>query len=324
MTMSTHKVEVVPVVLEPHPNADTLSIVRVWGYTVCVRSVDWANREIGAYIPPDSVVPDRPEFAFLDGHWRIKARRFRGVMSQGLLHPAPDGAIVGDDVAEALGVTHYEPPEPGENGYKPAGFDSEPQPFNTSKYDIDSGYRYGHLLTDGEEVIATEKIHGANATFCYHEGRMWAKSHREWKKPDSGAIWWKVQKQHPWIAEWCRAHPAFCLCGEVFGQVQDLKYGSKPGQLFFRAFDVMLPDGSFLDYDDFAEIVLAEVRCPIVYRGPYSIEKMREVCDGRSLVPGADNMREGVVVGPIMERWDARLGRVKVKFVSPAYLERSK
>lgn len=27
--LSTHKAEVVPVVLEPHPNADTLSVVKV-------------------------------------------------------------------------------------------------------------------------------------------------------------------------------------------------------------------------------------------------------------------------------------------------------
>jgi RNA ligase (TIGR02306 family) len=319
--LSTHKVEVVPVVLEPHPNADTLSIVRVWGYACCVRTEDWKDRAIGAYIPPDSVVPATPEFAFLDGHSRIKARKFRGVMSQGLLHPAPEGAQIGDDVAEALGVTHYEPPEVYELR---TGGETESPPFHTSKYDIDSGYRYGHLMEDGEEVVATEKIHGANATFCYHNGRMWSKSHREWKKPESGAIWWKVQEQDPFIREWCEEHPDLCLCGEVFGQVQDLKYGSKPGQLFFRAFDVMRLDGTFLDYDEFAAIVPAGFRCPLVYRGPYSIEKMREVCDGKSLVPGADNLREGVVVGPVKERWDARLGRVKVKFVSPAYLERSR
>ncbi|MSR62719.1 MAG: hypothetical protein EXS08_09790 [Planctomycetes bacterium] len=53
--------------LEPHPKADTLSIVRVFaGYTVCVRTADWRGRELGAYVPPDSLVDTtRPEFTFL-------------------------------------------------------------------------------------------------------------------------------------------------------------------------------------------------------------------------------------------------------------------
>lgn len=85
--MSTFKVEVVPVKLEPHPNADTLSLVRVFdNYTVAVRTEDWIGRTVGAYIPPDSVVPaEREQFAFLIGHPRIKAKKLRGIVSQGLL-----------------------------------------------------------------------------------------------------------------------------------------------------------------------------------------------------------------------------------------------
>ena len=42
----------------PHPNADILSIVKVFGYTCVVRTQDWKDRSVGAYIPPDSAVPD--------------------------------------------------------------------------------------------------------------------------------------------------------------------------------------------------------------------------------------------------------------------------
>ena len=117
MELSTHKVEVVPVELELHPNADTLSIVKVFGYTAVVKTEQWKDHRVGAYIPPDSVVPDSPEYAFLNGHFRIKARRYGGVMSQGLLMPVPLGDFqVGDDVAEVMGVTHYVPPEEMETG----------------------------------------------------------------------------------------------------------------------------------------------------------------------------------------------------------------
>ena len=54
-----HKVEVVPVVLEPHGNADSLSVVKVFdGYTCCVRTQDWIGIDKAAYIPPDSIVPN--------------------------------------------------------------------------------------------------------------------------------------------------------------------------------------------------------------------------------------------------------------------------
>src|SRR5438128_12699518 len=109
MEKSTHRVEVVPVKLRRHENADSLSIVDIFGYTVCVRTADWKDGDFGAYIPPDSVVPDTPEFAFLAGKTRIKAKRLRGVVSFGLLMPAPPGGKIGDDVAELMGVTHYEP-----------------------------------------------------------------------------------------------------------------------------------------------------------------------------------------------------------------------
>ena len=40
--------------MTPHPNADSLSIVKVWGYEVVVRSADWAGIDRAVYIVPDS------------------------------------------------------------------------------------------------------------------------------------------------------------------------------------------------------------------------------------------------------------------------------
>src|SRR5437773_1584681 len=68
MADSTHRAEVVPVVLEKHPNADALSIVKIYdgGYQCIVRTEDWVGKDKGVYIQPDSLVPlIQPEFAFL-------------------------------------------------------------------------------------------------------------------------------------------------------------------------------------------------------------------------------------------------------------------
>lgn len=38
--LSTHRVEVVPVALERHPNADQLSIAQIYGFSCVVRTAD--------------------------------------------------------------------------------------------------------------------------------------------------------------------------------------------------------------------------------------------------------------------------------------------
>src|SRR5258708_6330032 len=208
MAEATHKVEVVPVVLESHPNADTLSIVRVFSFTVCVRTADWQGVNIGAYIQPDSVVPDTEQFAFLKKtpedtkSLRIRVKKLRGVISMGMLVPAPEGSQIGDDVAELMSVKHYEPAMTLVDG------EVEPAPthFYAPKYDVESIYRYSRLFEPGEMVYVSEKIHGANSRYCFDGERMWAGSRGEWKKQGFSA-WWEALKQNPWIQEWCEASP---------------------------------------------------------------------------------------------------------------------
>lgn len=169
MSLSTHKVEVVEINLEKHPNAELLSIVKIFGYQVVVRTDDWKDKNLGAYIPPDSLVcTDRPEFTFLktDGRniERIKVKKLRGIISMGLLVPAPIGSYVGDDVAVELGVEHYEPPLPTMTG----GDNSKGPPLAYApKYDVDTIRKYNRLLVDGEKVYVSEKIHG-----CLHKDTL--------------------------------------------------------------------------------------------------------------------------------------------------------
>lgn len=233
---STHRVEVVPVILEPHPNADSLSIVHVFGYSVCVKSADWTPGMLGAYFPPDSVVNStRPEFAFCKGHERIRVKRLRGIISMGLLIPAPPGAVIGEDVAEYYGVIHYEPPEPlttgGENEHAPSGF----HPV----YDVESFHRYAHVLALGEPLWITEKLNGCTARFCWQDGRMHCGSRTAWKREDPQNLWWKCLDRYPEITAYCQHHPEDTVYGEIYGRVQDLTYGTKPGEVRFTVFDIL-------------------------------------------------------------------------------------
>ncbi|MEW6212175.1 MAG: RNA ligase family protein [Acidobacteriota bacterium] len=321
MEKSTHKVEVVPVILEPHPNADSLSVVKVFGgYTVCVRTDDWKDIHLGAYIPPDSVVDSsRPEFAFLSGHERIKVKRLRGIVSMGLLIPAPEWAKAGDNLAEHFNVTHYEPPLPTS-----AGGDTEAAPQGYRPvYDVDSLRRYTHLFVEGEMVWITEKIHGASARFCFAGGRMYAGSRTTWKKQDESNLWWKCIKQHPEVAQFCAEYPTMTVYGEVFGNVQSLKYGAKSGEVKFAVFDIL--DGSrWLDSEEALEIAPHLPWVPRVAAGiRFDVETVLALAEGPSLVSGADHIREGIVVKPMRERTDPEIGRVCLKVVSNAYLEKA-
>jgi len=113
------------------------------------------------------------------------------------------------------------------------------------------------------------------------------------------------------------------LYGETYGWVQSLKYERRPGKLFFRAFDVM--DGTeYLGADAFlASVPLESQRVPSFGIMPFDFEVLSKLAEGQSTVPGANNIREGIVIKPVEERRHYALGRVMVKMVSNAYLEKS-
>ncbi len=311
--MSIFRVEVVPITLEPHPHADTLSIVRVFDYSVCVRTSDWQNKSIGAYIPPDSVVPDNDDFAFLQGKTRIKVRRLRGIVSMGLLVPAPLGAQVGQDVASLLGITHYEP------SLNDSGEIENPPGISAPEYDVEHMLRFASLFQENEPVHVTEKIHGVNSRFIWHEGRMWCGSKKEWKKQDNQNLWWCALAQNPWIEFYCHSHPGDILYAEVFGDVQSIKYGSKKGHYQIRVFDI-LRNGNFLSYELLSTIQGLEL-VPSLGIHPFNLEKLKIMAEGSSLIKGSNHIREGIVVRPLNERWTNEIGRLQLKLISNNYLE---
>jgi hypothetical protein len=168
MTKSTHRVEVFEIQdLQPHPNADRLELTTVWGYTCIVPKDKYKVGDLAAYIPPDSVVPETEEFSFLwtgkdsptEKDRRIRAVRLRGILSAGLVIDAPEGSSAGDDVAEHIGVTHYEPP-PQNLGTGSQWVKGPPIPLVNTAYDLENGFRYYDVIPEGTFVHITEKLHG--------------------------------------------------------------------------------------------------------------------------------------------------------------------
>jgi recombination protein RecA len=127
-----------------------------------VRTDDFNIGDLAAYVCPDNVLPDRPEYAFLKGKLRIKAQKLRGIVSQGLVLPAPPDAVEGSDVAEFLGATHYvsRMKGHGSGGGGWTGDQCADPPYPGEKYDIDSWFRYSSLLEDGLYVELSEHAYG--------------------------------------------------------------------------------------------------------------------------------------------------------------------
>jgi RNA ligase (TIGR02306 family) len=322
--MSTHIVKVVPVNLEPHPNADLLSLVKVGGWTCVVRTEDWVGKDRGVYIPPDYVVPQTEQFEFLgedDKKRRVRVRRFRGILSQGLLMPAPDGSEFGDDFMDAWGIIRYEPPVACSTGGQ---FESGPTNRYIPHYDVENFQAYPDVLTHGETVVATEKLHGTNSRYIFCDGRMFCGSRKHWMQESNKCLWWHALRDNPEIEEWCRANENLVLWGEVFGRVQSLVYGAPSNRFYFASFDIWDPEqGRFLDVDDAASRQFP-LWAPQVYRGPFDADLLLQKAEGDTAWPGASHMAEGIVVKPLVERTHPEVGRVQLKMVSNRYLEKGR
>lgn len=315
--------------VKPHPNADKLSIAVIGGWQCCVPKDRYKAGDLITYIPPDSVLPaelsDRFGVTAYLSNGRVRAIKLRGEPSFGLV-VEPLGAE-GENVAEQLGITKFQPP------IRYSGGDMLPEHPMFARYtDIENMRHFTTVIADGEEVVVTEKIHGTNCRVGVITGRSacgtrrgesqrFAGSKTAARAETPGSLYW-----FPWSIPGVEAFVSrylgdqVILFGEVYGKVQSLRYGI-PGRIAYRAFDLMV-DGKYLDYDTFNTVCdhHGVETAPLVYRGPFSLEKIRELSSGKSLVPGADHIREGVVVKPAIERTDPAIGRVILKYVSDEYL----
>ena len=155
------------------------------------------------------------------------------------------------------------------------------------------------------------------------DGEWLAGSHRV-QRGISDEVYWSPRKHAEKLVEALgKYHRQVVLYGEIVGSdVQSLDYGYK-GHEGYYAFDLMI-DGRYVDYDVFDSMcVHYDVpKVPVLFYddGPFDIDKARELAKGKATLNGVDHLREGVVVKPLIERHDPKIGRAIAKFVSDDYL----
>lgn len=369
--MSTHRVEVVKIdEIVPHGNADRLEIAKIMGWQVVTGKGNFQPGQLALYIPVDSVLPNSLEMRlFPPGSkitlkkGRVRSIRIRGQMSQGMIIPLQDVRnelalkddyefSVGDDLAEELAITKYEPPEPDINVGPKAGKKASKNQINPNfkKYtDIENIKWYTDIFQPGEMVYISEKLHGTSARYGYvprhYEGffgkikeavvkflakwrlmdeqqfvfgsrnvQLHTGTNKSWYKED---VYSKILHQED-IKE--KLQPGECVYGEIVGHniQKNYAYGCKEGEHRFFVYDVMV-DGKWLDFPAFERFCSQRGLTPVpkLYVGPWSHEVHMKHRDGDSTV-GGQKIREGVVIKPVVDG-ESICGRKVLKSISDAY-----
>jgi len=322
--------------IKAHPNADLLEIAVVKGWQVITGKGNHKAGDVAIYVPPDSIVPlelsDKWDVTKYLSKQRVKAVRLRGEMSYGFLAPNDENFPVGENVAEKLGITKYEPPEEVISG------DRDRDHVLFHYYTNIENYRnYPDWFQDGETVTVTEKIHGTNSRVGMviddenSEGKWLVGSHKTIKKMDKESLYHKPLtddmramvlhlKQH-----WPEDVKSIIVFGEIYGGgIQDLKYGS-PAKHQYRCFDIAV-NARYLNFNEVTALcaMYGIDTVPELYRGAFSVEKMKALASGTTVLVEKDpHIREGIVIKPVVERPTGQ-HRTVLKLINDDYLLRKK
>lgn len=356
--MSTFAVTVEEVTVLPHPNADALELAQVGLYRSVVAKGQYVTGDLVLFIPEQALLPEAlvdelgltGKLAGKDKN-RVKAVRLRGELSQGIVaRPKAleniDYAAAktyGENFAEFLGITKWVPEVPVHMSGSAIGT-SDLMPW----VDIENIKRFPDIFAEGEQVTATEKVHGSCTLFTLNvlNDEVLVSSKGLGSKnlailESEGNLYWRTVRAHG-LAEFAKKVASWAdfynekaaiplspdasgspvayvgIFGEVYGAgVQDLTYGvnatgEKPG---YAVFDIAIryANGVHQWLDQAYVRVLTTLNdvpmVPELYNGPYNAEVIAQIAEGKETISGQQtNVREGVVVRPLCERRSDVLG----------------
>jgi len=315
--------------IRPHTNADSLELAQVLGWQVVVRKGEYRVGQKIVYFPIDTILPldvsERFGVTKYLSRQRIRCAKLRGEPSFGLVVIPDRDWPVGENVAEYYGAKKYEPP------VRPTAGDAEREHSLFVAYtEIENMRNFPTIFEAGESVMISEKIHGTNTRVGCIESELMAGSMRLRRRRPAddrfaGSIYWfpfTLEPVRKLVEELGRAHRQVILFGEVYGsKIQSFHYGLL-GTLGFRAFDLLL-DGHYMDWPDFLTLCsrYSVETVPVLATIPFDLDEIRRYSEGKTQLIAKDaHIREGVVVRPLRERTDPRVGRVILKYVSDSYL----
>lgn len=179
----------------------------------------------------------------------------------------------------------------------------------------------------GEDLVLTEKIHGSNGRFAYHDGRFWVGSRNCMLFPGDNDVWNEVAGLTQMKERLQNVLPGHIVFGEVYGRTQrgdgyDYGLGILAGFVVFDIYDISA--GRYLDYVDMMEQA-RKIDLPtvpeldrVIWNG---LDALLFYANGPAVLGvNANHVREGFVVRPLQERYHPKLGRVILKLHGEDFL----
>jgi RNA ligase (TIGR02306 family) len=330
--------------LEPIPQADRIETASILGWKAVVQKGQYKEGEAIVYFEIDSFLPIKPEYEFLrlncykkfeDGRegFRIKTRRMKGQISQGLVMPIsilPAGNYpVGLDVTELLNIVKYAPPMPKcLMGLAKGKFPSFIPKTDETRVQLLQEVINRHAC---EDCYITEKIDGSSVTYFIRHG-VFGVASRNLELKETDCAYWKWAKDNCVEDKLRNLECNIAIQGEIHG----VGINGNPLQLssidvrFFNAF--YIDTCQYLSFDDFTELIaqLGFKTVPILntkFKLVNSIDMLVKESIGKSVV-NPKVWREGIVIRPLKEVMDMGMsisgfgntGRLSFKVINPEYL----
>jgi len=163
-------------------------------------------------------------------------------------------------------------------------------------------------------------VHNSNFRAGLIDGELLVGSHNCLLVEEENNLYWKMAREY-FLEEKLRSIGGdIIVYGEIYGPgVQDLSYGNEKAM---RIFDINLDTRyvNFHELESYARAMNLDM-VPILARGKYSKEFIDEHVGGNTTLD-KDHIREGIVIKPVMERWDKSVSRVILKYINDDYLLR--
>lgn len=323
-----------------HPNADSLSIAKAGMYQCVVKTEDFKNEEYAVYLPVDSVAdPNHPLLNFLKGR-KVKPCKLRGIVSEGVLLPYSEVkkylkdvlkmqdksiekvTVEGKDFSSILKVSRWRDP----TVRLQTGLSEKQDPKFMKYTDIENIKNYPSVIRFGEPVNITEKLHGTSARYSLIDGKylIGSRNRQLLNSEENQSVWNQCYIKHnikEKLDELSKIKKSnhVGIYGEIVGpKVQDIPYGQSEPTFF--VYDILV-DEFYLPPEECFDIAkkLGLNIVPQLKNGKFE-EKDLELRLGQSLLDS--HVREGIVIKPLVPRYDYELGRVILKVISEDFLMR--
>jgi RNA ligase (TIGR02306 family) len=367
--MSEFKVSAQKIQLLEHQNAERLYVAKIGTYSLVVgKDSGYKDDDIVIFAPKRSILPDEIKcnytnadtgLSYLSGpeQNRVKSIKLRGEPSEGVtlsiewaLSKLGLNSIeeipLDTDLSEQLGITEYQIPIP----IHMAG---EVEPIRritfVRHHDVEQFRLYSNEFQEGEEVIATEKLHGSLITGLKqadyidiegnHQFGKWLISSKGISKRDLSIT------ESPENTYWQAFHntdlDTFFSVGapgdeiQFFGEMipcqKNFSYGqTKPTFKIFR----LIINGKELEWDEMkawpdkpgqnsmTHGLLRPYLVPELYSGPFDESILRTLADGCEKISGKNlHIKEGIVIRPKLNRRSKEGFNLFLKILNKAYKE---